>query len=242
MVHPRQLGTAAPRSASAASPQSRRKSASRQLRSRWLATFQRRDTAAVIAAHNGHYALVGGRRPLIIPDILRRHAAAAGAEAWLDELPAVVRHLEQRWNITAGGPFPGATEAYVAEAATVDGQAVVVKVLLPSNPGAARHEITALRLADGQGCAALPGDDPELGALLLERLGTSLFKLGLPVARRLGILGGTVARIRQRGAFIAKTWEMLGWPCSERAIGHALGLRAPARASPRRGAGRSRSR
>jgi hypothetical protein len=39
---------------------------------------------------------------LIIPDILRRHAAAAGAEAWLDELPAVVRHLEQRWNITVG--------------------------------------------------------------------------------------------------------------------------------------------
>lgn len=58
-------------------------------------------------ARIGHYALVGA---LIIPDILQRHAAAAGAEAWLDELPAVVRHLEQRWNITVGGPFSGATE------------------------------------------------------------------------------------------------------------------------------------
>jgi streptomycin 6-kinase len=117
---------------------------------------------------------------LIIPDILRRHAAVAGAEAWLDELPAVVRHLEQRWNITVGRSFSGATEAYVVEATTVDGQAVVVKVLLPSNPNAARHEITALRLADGEGCVALLRDDPELGALLLERLGRSLFKLGLP--------------------------------------------------------------
>jgi streptomycin 6-kinase len=175
---------------------------------------------------------------LIIPDILRRHAAAAGAEAWLDELPAVVRHLEQRWNITVGGPFSGGTEAYVVEATTVDGQAVVVKVLLPSNPNAARHEITALRLADGEGCVALLRDDPELGALLLERLGPSLFKLGLPVAQRLEILCDTVARMwcaapdcglptgadraRQRGVFIAQTWEMLDRPCSEQAIDHAL--------------------
>jgi streptomycin 6-kinase len=157
---------------------------------------------------------------LIIPDILRRHAAVAGAEAWPDELPAVVRHLEQRWNITVGGLFSGATEAYVVQATTVDGQAVVVKVLLPSNPNAARHEITALRLADGEGCVALLRDDPELGALLLERLGTSLFKLGLPVAQRLEILCDTVTRMwraapdcglptgadraRQRGVFIAE--------------------------------------
>jgi streptomycin 6-kinase len=185
----------------------------------------------------GHYALVGAV-PLIIPDVLRRHAAVAGAEAWLDELPAVVGHLEQRWNITVGGSFPGATEAYVAEAVTADGQEVVVKVLLPSNPNAARHEITALRLADGEGCAALLRDDPELGALLLERLGPPLFKLGLPVRQRLEILCGTVTRMwraapdcglptgagraRQRGAFIAKTWEMLGRPCSGQAIDHAL--------------------
>jgi streptomycin 6-kinase len=185
----------------------------------------------------GHYALVGAV-PLIIPDIVRRHAAVAGAEAWLDELPAVVRHLEQRWNITVGGSFSDATEAYVVEATTVDGQAVVVKVLLPSNPNAARHEITALRLADGEGCVALLRDDPELGALLLERLGTSLFKLGLPVAQRLEILCDTVTRMwraapdcglptgadraQQRGAFIAETWEMLDRPCSERAIDHAL--------------------
>src|SRR5262245_17912213 len=180
----------------------------------------------------------GCRRPLIIPDILRRHAAAAGAEAWLDELPAVVRHLEQRWNITVGGPLWGATEAYVVDATTAGGQAVVVKVLLPSNPNVARHEITALRLANGEGSVALLGDDSELGALLLERLGPSLFELGLPIAQRLEILCDTVTRMwraapdcglptgadraRQRRDFIANKWEMLDRPCSERAIDHAL--------------------
>lgn len=114
-----------------------------------------------------------------------------------------------------------------------------MKVVLPSNPNAARHEITALRLADGEGCAALLRDDPELGALLLERLGTSLFKLGLPVAQRLEILCDTVTRMwraapdcglptgadraRRRGVFIAETWEKLDRPCSEQAIDHALG-------------------
>jgi streptomycin 6-kinase len=174
---------------------------------------------------------------LVISDVLRRHAAAVGAEAWLEELPAVVRHLEQRWDISVGGPLSGATEAYVAEATTADGQAVV-KLLLPSNPNAARHEITALRLADGEGCAALLRDDPELGALLLERLGWSLFEFGLPIAQRLEILCDTVTRMwraapdcglptgadraRHRGDFIAETWELLDRPCSEQAIDHAL--------------------
>jgi streptomycin 6-kinase len=175
---------------------------------------------------------------LIIPDILRRHAAAAGAETWIEGLPAVVCHLEQEWNITVGRPFSGATESYVADATTLDGQPVVVKVLLPTSPSAARHEITALRLAHGEGCVALLQDDPESGALLLERLGPSLFELGLPLAQRLEILCDAVTRMwraapdcglptgadraRQRGVFIAKTWEMLDRPCSEQAIDHAL--------------------
>jgi streptomycin 6-kinase len=175
---------------------------------------------------------------LIVPDILRRHAAAAGAAAWLDELPAVVRHLEQRWNITVGEPLYGATEAYVVEATTGDGEAVVMKVRLPSDPDATRHEITTLQLADGHGCVALLRHDSELGALLLERLGPSLFDLGLPIAQRLEILCDTVARMwraapdcglptgadraRDRRAFIVEAWERLDRPCSEQAIDHAV--------------------
>lgn len=137
-----------------------------------------------------------------------------------------------------GRPLAGGFEAYVAEATTTDGRAVVLKLLLPWSRNAARNEITALRLADGEGCVALLRDDPEAGALLLERLGPSLFELGVPIARRHEILCDTVARVwrpargcglptgadraRSLAAFIAETWEKVGRPCSERAIDHAL--------------------
>lgn len=173
-----------------------------------------------------------------IPDVLRSHAVAAGAEEWLDDLPARVRFLEQRWDITVGRPLAGATEAYVVEATTADGEAAVLKLVLPSSPRGARHEITALRLGDGQGCVALLRDDPDLGALLIERLGQSLFELNLPVVRRHEILCDTVTqmwrpasghglptgadRARRRATFVAETWEKLDRPCSEHAVDHAL--------------------
>jgi streptomycin 6-kinase len=173
-----------------------------------------------------------------IPEVLRNHAAAAGAGRWLDELPDLVADLERRWKITAGHAFPGATEAYVLEVTTRAGQPAVLKILLPLAGERARHEITALRLADGRGCAALLDDDPDVGALLVERLGPSLFELGLPVDRRHTILCDTVARLwrpapdcglpsgadraRRRAAFVAETWEDLDRPCTERAIDHAL--------------------
>ncbi len=173
-----------------------------------------------------------------VPDVLRRKAVAVGAESWLDDLPTLVSHLEQRWAITVGQPFAGGTEAYVAEATTSDGQAVVLKLLLPRSRNAALHEITALRLADGEGCVALLRDDPEVGGLLLERLGPSLFELGVPIARRHEILCDTAARVWRRApacglptgadrarslaAFIAETWEKVDRACSVQAIDHAL--------------------
>jgi streptomycin 6-kinase len=173
-----------------------------------------------------------------VPEVLRRKAAVAGAEQWLDDLPALVSHLEQQWAITVGRPLAGGTEAFVAEATTTDGHTVVLKLLLPTSRNSARHEITALRLADGEGCVALLRDDPEAGALLLERLGPSLFELGVPIARRLEILCDTAARVWRRApacglptgaerartlaAFISETWEEVDRPCSVQVIDHAL--------------------
>jgi streptomycin 6-kinase len=137
-----------------------------------------------------------------------------------------------------GRSLAGGTEALVAEATTADGQAVVLKLLLPWSRDAALHEIIALRLADGEGCVALLRDDPELGALLLERLGRSLFELGVPIERRHEILCDTAARVWRRApgsglptgaerartlaSFITETWESVGHPCSVRVIDHAL--------------------
>lgn len=173
-----------------------------------------------------------------IPEVLRNHAITAGAERWLDDLPTLVKHLEQQWDVAVGRPFAGATEAYVAEATTRAGRPVVMKVLVPLSGPRARHEITALRLADGQGCVALLHDDIDRGAVLLERLGAPLFELGVPIARRHEILCDTAARLwrpapgcglptgadraRQLAATIPESWENLDHPCSERAIEYAL--------------------
>ena len=101
-----------------------------------------------------------------------------------------------------------------------------------------RHEIIALRLADGRGCVRLLRDDPQVGALLLEQLGPSLFELNLPIARRHEILCDTVAKLwrpasscglptggdraQSLATFIADSWETLDRPCTERAIDYAL--------------------
>lgn len=173
-----------------------------------------------------------------IPAILRNHAIAAGAAGWLDDLPRLISRLEQQWDITVGRPLSGATEAYVAEATTAAGQPVVLKVLVPLRGARARHEITALRLADGRGCVELLRDDPDAGALLLERLGPALFELGVPTARRHEILCATAARLwrpapdsglptgadraRRLADTVTESWDRLDRPCSEQAIDYAL--------------------
>lgn len=173
-----------------------------------------------------------------IPVILRNHAIAAGAETWLDDLPQLISRLEEQWDIAVGRPLTRATEAYVAEAVTTAGRPVVLKILVPLRGTRARHEITALRLADGRGCVELLRDDPAAGALLLERLGPALFDLRLPTVRRHEILCATAARLwrpapdsglptgadraRQLAGTVTELWERLDRPCSEQAIDYAL--------------------
>ncbi|HEX2857707.1 MAG TPA: aminoglycoside phosphotransferase family protein [Propionibacteriaceae bacterium] len=173
-----------------------------------------------------------------IPEVLRHHAVAAGAERWLAELPSLVERLEHEWGISVGRPFATATQAYVAEARTRDGRPVVLRILIPLNGDWAQHEITALRLAGGHGCVELLEAEPEFGALLLERLGPPLFDLGLPIVRRHEILCDTAAsfwrpapdcglptgadRARTLQAYVTETWEALGRPCTERAVEDAV--------------------
>lgn len=175
---------------------------------------------------------------IVIPEVLRSHAVAVGAGGWVDDLPDLLVRLGRRWDITVGRAFTGATEAYVAEATTAAGRPVVVKVLIPRGERRARHETTALRLAEGQGVVALLRDDPDVGALLLERLGRPLFELGVPTTVRHDILCDTAARVwrpaagcglptgaeraRQFVASVTRSWEDLGRPCSEQAVEDAL--------------------
>lgn len=177
-----------------------------------------------------------------VPEVVRNKALAVGAAAWLRDLPDLIASLEQEWSISAGRPYEAATEAYVAEAIAADGTPAVLKLAIPRPGDHARNEITVLRLAGGGGCARLLRADAGRGALLLERLGPSLYDLALPLARRHEILCSAAARIWRPAAgcglptggekgrwladFIVATWEELGRPCSEQAVTYALACAA----------------
>ena len=177
-----------------------------------------------------------------VPAVVRNKARAVGATAWLEDLPRLIAGLERDWSIVVGRAYQDATEAFVAEVTCEDGTPAVLKLCVPRPGDAARDEITVLRLAGGDGCARLLRDDPERGALLVERLGRSLHDLGLPIELRHEILCSTAARVwrpapdcglptgadkgRWLVEFIARTWEELDHPCSERALQHALACAA----------------
>jgi streptomycin 6-kinase len=176
--------------------------------------------------------------PRTVPPAVRNKALAAGAQRWLRDLRGSVAEIEREWSITVGRSYEDPTEAFVAQATLDDGTPAVLKVHIPRSGDHARNEITVLRLAAGDGCARLLRGDEGRGALLLERLGSSLFERALPIAQRHEILCAAAARVwrpapgcdlpsgadkgRALAGFIPKEWEELGRPCSERAIADAL--------------------
>lgn len=173
-----------------------------------------------------------------VPVIVRNKARSAGAEGWLEHLPALVSSLETDWSITLGRPYEGGSEAFVAEATLADGTSAVLKVLVPGAGNDPSNEATVLRLADGDGCPTLYQFDADRGALLMERLGRPMYELGLPLSRRLEILCATAARIwrpapdcglptgaekaRWLSDFVVMLWEELDHPCSEKTLDYAL--------------------
>lgn len=175
---------------------------------------------------------------LRVADAVREKALAVGAGRWLDELPYLLAALERDWSVTLGEPYAGGTESYVARATCRDGAPAVVKVVMPRGTQDAEREIAVLGLAGGEGCVRLLASDAARGALLLERLGPSLFDLGLPARRRQEILVRVARRVwrpvagaplptgadhaRRLAAFAVRAWEELDRPCRERTIEHAV--------------------
>lgn len=175
---------------------------------------------------------------IAVPPTVRASARAAGADDWLDELPALLTRLAAKWSIVVGRPYEGGSSAFVAEAIRADGTAAVLKVVLPGVMFDASTEATVLHHVGGDGCPALYDYDPDARALLMERLGPALYELGLPLSRRLEILCATAERVwrpaqglglptgadkaRHLAEFIATHWEELDHPCSERAVDDAL--------------------
>jgi len=173
-----------------------------------------------------------------VPDVVRAKAEVVGASSWLRDLAELIDAVAEEWGLDVGEAFPDATEAFVAPASTRDGTPAVLKLIVPRDGDAARNEIIALRLADGDGCARLLRDDVARRALLVECLGPSLHDLGLPIGERHEILCATARRVwrpapgsglpngADKGRWlidsITRLWDELERPCSERAIDDAV--------------------
>ncbi|HTT87412.1 MAG TPA: aminoglycoside phosphotransferase family protein, partial [Acidimicrobiales bacterium] len=177
-----------------------------------------------------------------LPPVVRRKAESTGMGSWVSGLPDLVDSLARHWSITVGRVFDDATEAYVTRATQADGTPAVLKVPIPLGDCHLAHEITVLRLTGGEGCVRLLRHDQDRGAMLLERLGRSLFECGLPTRRRHEILCATAEKLwrpapgcglptgaakgRWLARFITETWEELDRPCTERTVDHALACAA----------------
>ena len=175
-----------------------------------------------------------------VPHSLRNARTAAGEAAWLDALPELVGEMASRWALTVGRSCDGfGMNALVVAVTTADGTAAVLKLGPPGDAEKLALEATVLRLTDGDGCVRLFDADVERRALLLERLGPSMYDLEVPRRRRHELLLDAVRRMwrpvdpsvrLQRGPERARwtierlehVWEQSGRACSERVLADAI--------------------
>ena len=174
---------------------------------------------------------------LDVPAQVRKTVIANGNESWLDELPGMVDSLAQEWSLTIGSSLAGGHVALVVEVTLVDGTPAVLKIGVPGRD--IRPEATMLRLADGEGCAKLLGEDVDRQALLLERLGAPMYDIVADPVSRHSLLCDVAVRLWRplgpdvdlpTGANLAEQyadrlpglWEQAGRPCSRATVADAL--------------------
>ena len=182
-------------------------------------------------------------REVPVSDWLVRKAALEGVRwrRWLDELGDLIEWIERAWDLRVGAVIDGGTASLIAEADTADGTPAVLKLAMPAEGDgwdALEREVPVLRLVDGRGCARVLRYDGSHGAALLERLGRQLADLELPITRQMEVICSTLQRLwavperddlpsgAEKGRFladaIARTWEALDHPCSERVAAKAI--------------------
>lgn len=179
-------------------------------------------------------------RVIHVPDIVREKATSAGdvGAGWVEQLPSLAAVLEQQWSVRIGQPLPGGTAAFVAQAHTVTGSEVVVKIAVP-DPDFERQVATLIR-ARGRGYVRLLAQDLARHAVLLEALGPSLDRVGLRPEVQLRTLcevlrqawavpralepqaDAAVDKARGLYELVVGLWEQLGRPCAEEAVALAL--------------------
>ncbi len=175
----------------------------------------------------------------VVPEVLRGTAERLGpvGHAWLEGLPALIAELEALWSITVGDPAGEGFTGLVLGATDMDGTEVVLKLGIPdglSGVAPFSHEIDVLRLADGPPYVRVLRYDYERRAMLLERLGRPLGRLGLSIEAELDAIARTLPMgwrrvpgsplttdaqkvVWLRGV-IEGRWSSLGEPCTKRTV------------------------
>jgi streptomycin 6-kinase len=178
--------------------------------------------------------------PIQLHDKVLRNIAAQGkaGASWLEALPSLLAQLQVEWSIKVGRLFRNATEAFVSEAVTADGQPVALKIPIPGLAKAER-ERSLLQTANGCAYVRVLRHDTNSGAMLLERLGPQLATLGLPVEDQIRVICRVLQqawmplppgaryptgaeKALEMSSYISTVWPRLGRPCSERVIEIAL--------------------
>ena len=97
---------------------------------------------------------------------------------WLPALPRIIAQCRDKWGLRGGVMCPNMGMSYIEFAFTASGEPVALKVAVPHKE--LFTEIEALALYGGEGAVCLLDADPELGAILMQRLrpGTMLCELG----------------------------------------------------------------
>lgn len=175
-----------------------------------------------------------------VPKAVRVNAQSIGAlgEAWLEEIPILVRDLAAAWNLSIGQTLSGGTEALVIEVTMADRRKAILK-LCPPGSNSAVCELNTLLAGQGHGYVEVYHHDSARRAILIERLGRPLGEIALPVHEQIRIICETLIQVWQApcgaasfmtgdrkaqflGQFIQSAWLQLGRPCFERTIQRAL--------------------
>ena len=101
----------------------------------------------------------------------RAFVARIGGEegrAWIATVPDRLAAASSAWGLELGPELPGGLLACVVAVTTSEGREAVLK--LPSPWARGDDEVSALRTWGGRGAPELLADDPELGAVLIERI------------------------------------------------------------------------
>jgi streptomycin 6-kinase len=117
---------------------------------------------------------------------------------WLDNLPALLHQLKDRWSLRVGAPFDHAnvTCSWVAPVVRAGGQAAVLKLGMPHMEGT--DEIQGLRFWNGDPTVQLLEADDELGAMLLERCQPGDMLRSEPEAKWDLVIATLLKRLRRR--------------------------------------------